>query len=148
MTNYALRRGVCSVWVGVGNLLWDTSHYAEAYDLTIDEIHTYFVATAEDTYVLVHNNNCLFSDGDVASMGDVLRGGQDFVGPGAKELEPGVFRSLTTNADGSYNVFRITDEDLATVGNHSPRGLPHANFEVHVPVMRGSYNTGNLKIRG
>ena len=40
--------------VGAGNLLWDTAHYAPAFDLTINGIHTYHV-TAGDEEVLVHN---------------------------------------------------------------------------------------------
>ena len=42
--------------VEAGNLDWTTTHYAAAYDLTIDEIHTYFVS-AGDQQVLVHNCN-------------------------------------------------------------------------------------------
>ena len=41
--------------VEAGTLLWDTAHVAPAFDLTIDEIHTYHV-TAGDEHVLVHNN--------------------------------------------------------------------------------------------
>ena len=41
--------------VEAGTLLWDTSHVAPAFDLTINEIHTYHV-TAGDQSVLVHNN--------------------------------------------------------------------------------------------
>ena len=42
--------------VEAGTLLWDTAHVAPAFDLTIDEIHTYHV-TAGAEEVLVHNNN-------------------------------------------------------------------------------------------
>ena len=41
--------------VEAGNLLWDTAHHAQAFDLTINDIHTYHV-TAGDEEVLVHNN--------------------------------------------------------------------------------------------
>ena len=44
------------VTVEAGTLLWDTADVAPAFDLTIDEIHTYHV-TAGDGEVLVHNNN-------------------------------------------------------------------------------------------
>ena len=40
--------------VEAGTLLWETAHVAPAFDLTIDEIHTYHV-TAGDESVLVHN---------------------------------------------------------------------------------------------
>ena len=40
--------------VEAGTLLWGTAHVAPAFDLTIDEIHTYHV-TAGDQSVLVHN---------------------------------------------------------------------------------------------
>ena len=43
--------------VEAGTLLWDTAHVAPAFELTIDEIHTYHV-TAGDESVLVHNQNC------------------------------------------------------------------------------------------
>ena len=42
--------------VEAGNLDWATAHYADAYDLTINELHTYFVE-AGDKEVLVHNTN-------------------------------------------------------------------------------------------
>ena len=44
--------------VEAGTLLWETAHVAPAFDLTIDEIHTYHV-TAGDEHVLVHNNDGL-----------------------------------------------------------------------------------------
>lgn len=40
--------------VEAGNLDWSTAHYADAYDLTIENIHTYF-ASVGDEQVLVHN---------------------------------------------------------------------------------------------
>ena len=40
--------------VEAGTLLWETAHVAPAFDLMIDEIHTYHV-TAGDESVLVHN---------------------------------------------------------------------------------------------
>ena len=40
--------------VEAGNLDWTTAHHADAYDLTIGEIHTYFVSVG-DEQVLVHN---------------------------------------------------------------------------------------------
>ena len=40
--------------VEAGTLLWDAAHVAAAFDLTIDEVHTYHV-TAGDQSVLVHN---------------------------------------------------------------------------------------------
>ena len=42
--------------VEAGTLLWGTAHVAPAFDLTVDEIHTYHV-TAGDESVLVHNQN-------------------------------------------------------------------------------------------
>ena len=40
--------------VEVGALDWDTAHYGAAFDLTIEEIHTYFVSVGSE-HVLVHN---------------------------------------------------------------------------------------------
>ena len=51
--------------VEAGNLDWSTSHYADAYDLTIEGLHTYFIV-AGDEQVLVHN--C-----DVATRASELR---------------------------------------------------------------------------
>ena len=59
--------------VEAGTLLWDTAHVAPAFDLTIDEIHTYHV-TAGDESVLVHNQNRTCNvDGD----GNVLLVNED-----------------------------------------------------------------------
>ena len=58
--------------VEAGTLLWDTAHVAPAFDLTIDEIHTYHV-TAGDESVLVHNQNrtCnVDEDGNVRLVND------------------------------------------------------------------------------
>ena len=40
--------------VEAGNLDWTTAHHADAYDLTVDGLHTYFVGTVIGR-VLVHN---------------------------------------------------------------------------------------------
>ena len=52
--------------------MWDTAHHAPAFDLTINEIHTYHV-TAGDESVLVHNQNrtCnVDEDGNVQLVND------------------------------------------------------------------------------
>ena len=43
--------------IEAGKLDWSTAHHADAYDLTIDDIHTYFVQVGYDE-VLVHNTSC------------------------------------------------------------------------------------------
>ena len=40
--------------VEAGNLDWSTTHYADAYDLTVEGVHSYFVSTGNEQ-VLVHN---------------------------------------------------------------------------------------------
>ena len=42
--------------VEAGNLDWSTAHDADAYDLTIEGVHTYFVGVGDEN-VLVHNCN-------------------------------------------------------------------------------------------
>lgn len=54
-----------------GSLDWSTAHYADAYDLTIDDIHTYFVVTG-DEQVLVHN--CSDRAWDIAVKADQTPG--------------------------------------------------------------------------
>jgi len=45
--------------VAAGNLDWTTAHFAAAYDITVDDLHSYFVATG-DSEVLVHNCNGVY----------------------------------------------------------------------------------------
>ena len=67
--------------VEAGTLLWDTAHVAPAFDLTIDEIHTYHVtAGAED--VLVHNN-----DGPCTDLGEDWTQAPPSEIPGSTECE-------------------------------------------------------------
>ncbi|MFD3163862.1 WXG100 family type VII secretion target [Herpetosiphon sp. NSE202] len=51
----------------------------------------------------------------------------------AEEVSPGVFRSKTPNADGTYNQGRIDDGSLA--GDHSP-DVPHVHLERVKPDPR------------
>lgn len=106
------------------------------HNLTVDDIPTFFVVAGDEAF-LTHNDSCPFVDGAWASVDDALDAGQQFVGQGAQEWAPGVFRATTPNPDGSYNVFRMTNRDLST--QHAP--APHVNFEVHVPNGRGGFTT-------
>ena len=47
--------------VEAGDLDWDTLHDADAYDLTIEGLHTYFVDFGGGS-VLVHNTDCSFDE--------------------------------------------------------------------------------------
>ena len=91
--------------VVAGNLLWDTTHHAPAYDLTVDGIHTYHV-TAGDETVLVHNQNqtCnVDDDGNVRLIRDdgtevIYRvdGTADFVDADGIE-----YRDIRTDVEGN-----------------------------------------------
>ncbi|MCL2357921.1 MAG: hypothetical protein FWC70_12350, partial [Defluviitaleaceae bacterium] len=72
------------------------------------------------------------ADGIRVSTNEALDMAGSFLGPGYREIAPGVFRS----ADGARQV-RMTTSDLARVGNHHPGG-PHLNFETgRTTVNRG-----------
>ncbi len=68
-------------------------------------------------------------DGDHLPTGKALDAAADHLGPGYKEIAPGVFKS----ADGKRLV-RMTDSDLAKAGNHA--GAPHMNFETGTTVTK------------
>lgn len=58
---------------------------------------------------------------------EALDAGIQFVGKDADEIDGGVFRSLTPNADGSRNQFRIDNGSLE--GTHPPN-KPHFHLEI------------------
>jgi hypothetical protein len=97
------------------------------YNLTVEYEHLYIVSKIG---LLSHNVQlCNIKDGDSLSTDDALDLAQDSLGPGYKEVGPGVFKS----ADGKIMV-RITDSDLAKKGNHA--GAPHMNIETGVTVKK------------
>jgi hypothetical protein len=49
-------------FVTAGTLNWTTTHRAPAFDLTIEDIHTYFVS-AGNTHILVHNCGGMLGEG-------------------------------------------------------------------------------------
>ena len=105
--------------VEAGTLLWDTAHVAPAFDLTVDEIHTYHV-TAGDESVLVHNND------DPCEIHGIFRGATrdvdiDFVvREGDIFVQPDGRRAyVLVNGDGTNSVVvlegALPDDDLVTV---------------------------------
>jgi hypothetical protein len=109
------------------------------YNFHVAELQNYAVG---ECGVLVHNTNDPPGLGNIShpepiSFGQATRAGQQFVGPGATEIAPGIWRS----ADG-LRQFRMTNADV--LGQHGNIG-PHVHFEslnaagvvtenLHVPV--------------
>ena len=67
--------------VEAGNLDWTTAHFADAYDLTVESLHTYFVVTGGEE-VLVHNCDLdtarangarIFTTGDAHLPDEIVR---------------------------------------------------------------------------
>lgn len=71
----------------------------------------------------------VLKDGAHLSTSAALDAAVDHLGPGYKEIAPGVFKS----ADGTKMV-RMTNSDLAMMGNHA--GAPHMNFETGLTVLK------------
>lgn len=119
-----------SGWVRVSGATWHPARKT-VYNFEVEGFHSYFVG---ETGVWVHNASCMMGekaagvasaalkDGDSLPTGQALEAALDFLGPGYKEIAPGVFKS----ADGKRLV-RMTDSDLARINNHN--GNPHMNFE-------------------
>lgn len=111
------------------------------HNLTVDGIHTYYVLAGDDP-VLVHNcvqdviDETVTGRGNltskhVLSADDALTAGQQWVGPGYREVGTsgsGVFRS----AD-NLRQFRMDASSLT--GSHPP-GVPHVHFERFMPGVR------------
>ncbi|MFV2104630.1 polymorphic toxin-type HINT domain-containing protein [Micromonospora sp. LOL_024] len=123
---------------------------ALAYNLTVDELHTYYVL-AGGTPVLVHNTGPCgpglapggvknLRDGAHMSTNDALDTAVDFLGPGYQDMGGGRFLSR----DGLRQV-RMTDADLA-----HPRQNPHINFETYNqpigPGVRSGGPASNIHI--
>ncbi len=83
---------------------------------------------AEVAEVAAKGVNAL-KDGAKLPTDKALDAAIEHLGPGYKEMAPGVFRS----ADGTQMV-RMTESDLAKTGNHA--GAPHMNFETGRTVVK------------
>jgi RHS repeat-associated protein len=86
--------------VTVAGLAWATTRLAPAYNLTVDDLHTYYVI-AGDTPVLVHNDGGVWSwpnvDGPIPQVGQTALYAQ--WRPGTRQfLKWGIW----TNTDGKY----------------------------------------------
>ena len=107
-------------------MLWDTAHHAPAYDLTIDQIHTYHV-TAGDESALVHNNDNLCE-----ILGpEGLEASQDYTGEGSRDIN-GALRSgsvspdIQQRIDAFEDALSVLDEfegDLLHRGTNLPEDL-------------------------
>ncbi|MFJ6459760.1 polymorphic toxin-type HINT domain-containing protein [Streptomyces sp. NPDC091387] len=115
--------------------------HARTYNLTIDDLHTYYVLAGE-TPVLVHNSNCgpwtsyrKFDDaghpvdGTRVPTNEALDAAERWVGPGYSEPVKGSGRYVSK--DGT-RVARMGESDIT--GQHG--GGPHMNFERMVPNPR------------
>ena len=86
--------------VEAGNLDWTTAHHADAYDLTVDGLHTYFVSAGTDQ-VLVHNCDGIHgvfrgATRDV-DIDEVVANGRIFVQPDGRHVFVAP-NSATTNS--------------------------------------------------
>ncbi|WP_291377743.1 polymorphic toxin-type HINT domain-containing protein [Demequina sp.] len=107
-----------------GGLVPDTWITGTAFNLTVEDLHTYFVVIADES-VLVHNE-CPWPDGSVVPTDDILDAGSAHLGDGYTEIADGVFQSAH-DAAGGFTQFRISPSDL-----FGPNP-PHASFETFVP---------------
>jgi len=81
--------------VTVVGLDWTTSHFSIAYDLTIDDLHTYYVSVA-DTDVLVHNT------GTCDDLASALA-----KGPNSVEINGAELKALWMSAPDSMSLVHI-----------------------------------------
>ncbi|MFD3311052.1 polymorphic toxin-type HINT domain-containing protein [Streptomyces sp. NPDC058694] len=115
--------------------------HARTYNLTVDDLHTYYVLAGE-TPVLVHNSNCgpwtsyrKFDDdghpvdGTQVPTNEALDAAERWVGPGYSEPVKGSGRYVSR--DGT-RVARMGESDIT--GQHG--GGPHMNFERMAPNPR------------
>lgn len=113
------------------------TRHARTYNLTVDDLHTYYVLAGE-TPVLVHNANCPWTsvrkydgdghpvDGTRTPTNDALDSAEKWLGSGYKETVPGSGRYVSR--DGT-RVARMGESDIT--GQHG--GGPHMNFERLAP---------------
>ena len=96
--------------------------WERVYNFSVAGNANYFVGSGG---VGVHNANCSISLPTDEALDEMLK----HLGEGYKEIAPGVFKSL----DGT-KLARITDSDLAKIGNHA--GAPHINLETGRTVIK------------
>jgi RHS repeat-associated protein len=115
----------------------------QVYNFHVAELQNYAVG---ECGALVHNTNDPPGLGNIShpepiSFQQATRAGQQFVGPGATEIAPGIWRAPNPTGHG-FRQFRMTNADI--LGNHGNIG-PHVHFEslnaagvvtenLHVPV--------------
>ena len=124
-----------------------TAHHQRVHNLTVADLHTYYV-DAGDAQVLVHNAGGCFVPGGVKNLrdgahmktDDALDTALEFLGKGYQDMGGGRFLSR----DGLRQV-RMTDADLA-----HRRQDPHINFETYRspigPGVRSGRPVSNLHI--
>lgn len=106
-------QGPCAV-----ERIHNPGHSERVFNLEVGGAHTFRVGIAG---VLVHNKCPIDVTSGGRTVDEALAAGQRFVGEGAEELAPGVFRSV----DGTRQ-FRMTNADIS--GKHGKIG-PHVHFE-------------------
>ena len=126
--------------VGAGTLLWDTAHVAPAFDLTIDEIHTYHV-TAGDEHVLVHNRNCAEPNTDNTAR--LMERGftEQDLAKIAADLDDAAnefFEELLDNADGAGDVAATAGAQGELVSLRRNLSDPDVDQVDLIPTVDGS----------
>ncbi|MFJ5229290.1 RHS repeat-associated core domain-containing protein [Kitasatospora sp. NPDC088391] len=107
-----------------------------AYNLTVAELHTYYVL-AGSAPVLVHNDGGYTTPGNnsYVTVDEALDAGLKWLGEGYTEPVPGSGRYVSK--DGT-RIFRMGESDIT--GRHG--GGPHTNFE----RMEINPNTGRMQV--
>ena len=94
--------------VTVEGLDWSTDHTDDAYDLTIDDLHTFYVAAGDES-VLVHNARCFNFGGQASDFGDDELAQFAFHHPGAGDIAGRPTMDQITNTMQRGTATRIRD---------------------------------------
>ena len=123
--------------IEAGNLDWSTARHADAYDLTIEQIHTYFVSTGNEV-VLVHNTD----DPCEALMAGF---GEDF-SRALSDIDSGAVRHSVPNSQRFANDGRDKSQVLQT-HDHSGREIIYTEHYVN-PRPAGGSQDGRRIVTG
>lgn len=128
-------QGVGDVTVVVHGIDAQSTQSALAYNLTVDDLHTYFVADTSGTAVLVHNTDCGGEAGATNTAGAGPR-----VGGGASldNLTPGEMTRI-------QNAANKVDQPISVVGSRaSGTAGPYSDWDYVVPGANSS-TVGKIK---
>ena len=133
--------------VEAGNLLWDTAHHAAAYDLTIDQIHTYHI-TAGDKHVLVHNTgirDCL-TDAQAQVIEDYTSGLDEDINTWLRDEnpEPGLFETEVDLLTEALEEIAPFEGQTFRGTNTLPRSLNPENLRVGDRYIDEAFTSSDL----